>query len=184
MVKTNKLLKEIEQKAKSELLPIVGRKKGKLLVELVKKYKPQNILEIGTLVGYSSILMSQHLSKTGKITTIEINPKAASIAKENFEKAGTKNVSLVLGDAMKAIQNLDGPFDFVFLDAEKDEYYNYLLLIENKLSQKAIVVADNVKLFEDELRDYIEYVKGSDNYKSETHEFGDDAMEVSFKKNY
>ena len=180
-MRAKKVLKEIEQKSKEMFLPIVGRKKGKFLQDLIGEYKPQNVLEIGTLVGYSAILMSQHLPESGKITTVEINLEAAAVAKENFEKAGIKNIDLILGDAMKVIPNLEKEFDFVFLDAEKNEYYNYLLLIENKLAPNAIVAADNVKLFADELRDYLDYVRLGKNYKSETHEFGDDAMEVSYK---
>jgi predicted O-methyltransferase YrrM len=181
MIKTSKLLKEIEGNAKEMFLPIIGRKKGKLLEALVKQYQPQRVLEIGTLVGYSAILMNQHMPKNGTITTVESNAKAASVAKINFEKTRAKNISLIFGDAMKVIPGLSGPFDFVFLDAKKDEYYNYILLIENKLSEDAIIVADNIKMFEDEVRDYLEYVRESENYKSETYDFGDDAMEVSFK---
>jgi predicted O-methyltransferase YrrM len=177
----NKVLKEIEDKSHEISLPILGRRKGKFLASLVKKYKPKNILEVGSLVGYSSIIMSRYLPTKGRITTIEINPKAALLAKENFLKADKKNINLILGDAMKAIPNIEGPFDLVFLDAQKDEYYNYLLLAENKLSPNAIIVADNAKIFADEMRDYLEYVRDRKKYRSETYEFGDDAMEVSFR---
>jgi len=177
-----KVLKDIEKNSKKMSWPIVGPKKGKLLEKLIKHYKPKNVLEVGSLVGYSTILMAQHLPKGGKLTTIEINPEFGAIAQKNLDKAGLKkSVDLMLGDAMSVIPKLTGAFDMVFLDAAKDEYYNYLLLAENKLSPNAIVVADNVKIFEDELRDYLDYVRQNANYNSENYEFGDDAMEVSFR---
>lgn len=176
-------MREIEEKSKEIFLPIIGRKKGRLLEDLIKKYQPKKVLEIGCLVGYSSILMSKHLPEGSKIITIEINPSAAAMAKENFEKVGVKNIELILGDAMRVIPKLEGSFDFVFIDAEKDEYYSYLMLLEGKLSPKAILVADNVKIFGDEMRDYLEYIRESGNYTSENYEFGDDAMEVSFRLN-
>jgi predicted O-methyltransferase YrrM len=176
------ILKEIEKQSKEMSWPIIGPQKGKLLEKIVEYYQPKNILEVGTLVGYSSILMSLKLPAQGKITTIEINPKVASVAKKNFEKAGLKKtIKLVVGDAMAAIPKLQGPFDLLFLDGAKDEYYSYILLAENKLSPSAIVVADNVKLFEYELRDYLDYVRVNKNFDSEYYEFDDDAMEVSFK---
>ncbi len=177
-----KVLKDIEKNAKKMSWPIVGPKKGKLLEKLIKHYKPKNVLEVGSLVGYSAILMAQHMPEDGKIVTIEKSPKMAALAKENFAKAGfKKSIDLMVGDAMSVIPKLEGPFDIVFLDAAKDEYYNYLLLAENKLSPSAIIVADNVKIFETELRDYLDYVRINKNYESENYEFGNDAMEVSFK---
>ena len=176
-----KVLKDIEKEAKKMSWPIVGSKKGKLLKQLIKFYQPKNILEVGCLVGYSSILMSQSLPKDGKITTIEINPEIAKVAKSNFEKAGVKKlIDLEVGDAMKVIPKLSKTFDFVFLDAEKGEYYSYILLIENKLAPNAIIVADNVKMFENEVRDYLDYVRLNSHYESENFDFGNDAMEVSF----
>lgn len=177
-----KVLNEIEKNAKEMSWPIVGSKKGKLLEKLVKEYKPKNILEVGCLVGYSAILMGQHLKKDGKITTIEKSHNASEVAKENFEKVGLqKLIKLIEGDAMGIIPKLEGPFDMVFLDATKDEYYNYLLLAENKLAPKAIIVADNVKIFESDMKDFLDYVRAGKNYESETYDFGDDAIEVSFK---
>jgi len=181
-METRKVLKDIEKNSKKMSWPIVGPKKGKLLEKLIKHYKPKNVLEVGSLVGYSAILMGQHLQKNGKITAIEINPEFGAIARKNFETAGLKKyVDLIIGDAMSVIPKLARPFDMVFLDAAKDEYYSYLLLTENKLARNAIIVADNVKMFESQLRDYLDYVRQSVNYNSENYEFGDDAMEVSFR---
>ncbi len=174
------ILKEIEKSAGKKKWPIVNPIRGKLLAQLVKHYKPKNILEIGSLVGYSSILMAQNLQKGAKITTLEIDSKIAEIARKNLKKAGAeKSIELIVGDAMKTIPKLDGVFDMVFLDAVKDEYYSYLLIAENKLAPKAVIIADNVKIFEDELKEYLDYVRQSPNYESETFDFNQDAMEVS-----
>ena len=181
--KTKKILKEIEQEASKFNWPIVGVAKGKLLDKLVQEYKPKHILEIGTLVGYSAILMSQHLPKGGQIITIEINPDILPLARENFRKAGVKKkINIINDDAMKAIPKLPLEFDMVFIDANKDEYYNYILLAESKLSPNAIVVADNVKILEHDMKDYLDYVRYSKHYLSKTYDFGFDAMEVSFKQ--
>lgn len=172
------ILDEIEQ---MENLPIIGPVKGELLANLVKKHKPNNVLEIGSLVGYSTILIALNLPAGSKLTTIEKSPGLVKIAKRNIEKAClTEKVKVVEGDAIKVIPRIKANFDFVFLDAEKSEYLDYLRLIEPKMAKRCIVVADNVGVFKTTLSDYLTYVKK--NYKSRTHDFGFDAVEVSVKK--
>ena len=186
MATTNikKVLQDIEKKAKKMSWPIIGPEHGKILEKLIGERKPKRILEIGSLVGYSSILMSQYLPKSAKITTIEINPKFALLAQKNFKKAGVESlIEIITGDAMKVMPKLQDNFDMLFLDAAKDECYNYILLAENKLSPRVVVVADNVKIFENDMQDYLDYVRNSGKYESEKFDFGADAMEVSFKKN-
>jgi predicted O-methyltransferase YrrM len=146
----------------------------------LKRYRPRQVLEIGTLVGYSSILMGQHLPKDGAITTVEIDRDRAALAREHFKEAGlSERISLLIGPALKVIPRLQGPFDMLFLDAAKDEYYRYLKASEPKLGEHAVVVADNVKMFEDQLHDFLDYVQGSGKYRSSTFDFGFDAVEVS-----
>lgn len=177
------VLKEIEKKASHNSWPIIGPEKGKILEWLVTEYKPKRILEVGTFVGYSAILMAQHMPEDGKIISIEINKEASDLAKQNIKKAGfEKNIEVIHEDAMKAIPRLQEKFDLLFLDAIKNEYYNYLLLAENKLNPKAIIVADNVKLFEFEMADYLQYVREGDKFESKNYEFEDDAIEVSWLK--
>ena len=162
-------------------LPIVGPEKGRLLEKVVKERKPKIILEIGSLVGYSAILMGQHLKKGSKLITIEINEDIAKIAKENVKRAGLEDrVEAISGDAMKIIPKLKGPFDFLFIDGQKDEYYSYMLMTENELAPSAIIVGDNLKSFEHEMMDYLDYVRVNSHFMSETYDFGDDAMEVTF----
>lgn len=182
MGKADKVLKEIEKVASSvgkDYLPIVGREKGSLLEKLAKKTQPALVLEIGTLVGYSTMLMAKNMKK-GKIVTIEISKKNHEAAKLNIERAGLgKKVELLCGDALKIIPELEGPFDFVFIDAKKDDYFKYLRAAEPLMSRRAIVVADNAKRFAGQMGDFLEYVRKSGNYKSELFDFGFDGVEVS-----
>lgn len=176
------ILREIEEEAKHQFLPIIGPIKGKVLADVIKKYKPKTILEVGTLIGYSAVLMSQFLLRNGKIISIEIDSNIAKIAKQNFKKAGVdKKIDLKIGDALKVIPELKGPFDMLFLDAEKEEYLDYLKLAEGKLSDHAVVIADNVKIFAESMKDYLDYVRNSDRYQSQTYDFGFDAVEVSIR---
>mgnify|MGYP001593812857 CR=1 FL=1 len=176
-----KILEEIEEISKNHFLPIIGPVKGGALKELIKKYKPKNVLEIGSLVGYSAILMAVHLPARSKITTIEKSPGFAKIARKNVAKAKlSRKVKVIQGDAINVIPRLKGKFDFIFLDAEKGEYLDYIKLAESRMAKKCVVVADNVKIFRNTLSDYLNYVKS--NYKSRTYDFGFDAVEASVKK--
>ncbi len=160
-------------------LPIIGRKKGALLEKLVRKQKPKFILEIGTLVGYSAILMARNLKK-GKIISLEIDKNAAKIAQENIANADLSDkVEIVVGDAKKTIKKLDKRFDFIFIDAKKEEYFAYLKLLENKMKKGCVIVADNAKIFAEAMEDYLYHVRNSGVYKSEFYDFGTDGVEVS-----
>jgi predicted O-methyltransferase YrrM len=180
LVEAPSVLKDIERLASQYDLPIIGPEKGKVLVGALKRYRPRQVLEVGTLVGYSSILMGQHLPEGGTITTIEIDPERATLAREYFKEAGlSERINLLIGPALKVIPRLHGPFGMLFLDAAKGEYYRYLKASEPKLDKHAIVVADNVKIFKNQLGDFLGYVRESGKYRSRTFDFGFDAVEVS-----
>ena len=185
MKKADVVLKEIEKQTEKKFMPILSYlvpKKKKFMEELVKKHKPKRTLEIGTLVGYSSILIAKNTR--GKIITIEINPNIAKEAEKNIAKAGfSKRIKIINGNAIAVIPKLKGKFDFVFIDAAKDEYFQYLLSVEKKLNKKAVIVADNTKIFEDTMKDYLDYVRYSGRYENTAYDFGSDGMEVSVKKN-
>jgi len=175
------ILKEIEEEAERYGLPIIGREKGKVLIDIIKQYKPKTILEIGTLIGYSAILMAFHM-ENGKIYTIEINEKNAKKAIQNIKRAKLEDkIEVFIGDAKQIIPQMNIFFDMLFIDAEKSEYYTYLKLSEPKLNKNAIIVADNVKMAQSRMKDYLEYVRNSGKYKSMNIDFGFDAVEVSFK---
>ena len=191
-----RLLRDLEQVARREHLPSIGPVKGKIISDVIKKYGPTSILEIGTLHGYSAILMTSLLPHDGKLITIEIDKNLANIARKNIDKAGGRlsdKIQVIYHNAIDAIPTLSGhKFDMVFLDAVKDEYLQYLRLIEQKnlIKEHSIVVADNVILYENEMKDYLEYVRNSGKYKSQTTETTleftkkvKDALEISIKSN-
>ena len=186
------LLRELEQIAKSEHLPSIGPIKGKIISDIIKRYKPTKILEIGTLHGYSAILMVDLLFDDGKLITIEIDKNLADIARKNIAKAGLSDkIEVISGNALEVIPTLTGyKFDLIFLDAAKSEYLQYLRLLEEKhlMKKDSVVMADNVILYENEMKDYLEYVRSSDRYKSQTTETTlefnknvKDALEISLR---
>ena len=148
---TQKVLKRLERMGESKLLPSIGPIKGKIIADVIENYKPKNILEIGTLYGYSAILMSSLLpdENSGKVITIEIDKEYANIARKNVQDAAlASKVNVVVGDALEVIPKLHQEFDMVFLDATKEDYFKYLRLVEKNLKKGAVVVADNVGRFE------------------------------------
>jgi predicted O-methyltransferase YrrM len=119
---------------------------GRLLQVLVMQSGAQRILEIGTLFGYSTVLMARALEPGGKITTLEVAPKHAELAQSNFERAGVaERVELLLGPAIESLHGLEGQvFDFVFIDADKASYPRYLESALRLTRPGATIVADNV----------------------------------------
>jgi len=191
---THKVLKRLERMAEEESLPSIGPVKGKIIEDMIQDYKPKRILEIGTLYGYSAILMGSMLPEEqeqnhGKVTSIEIDKKFANIARKNIEDAALdKKVEVLCGDALDIIPKLNEKFGMVFLDGTKEEYFKYLKLVENNVEKGAVIVADNVGVFETSMRDYLEYVRNSGRYNSRTLETElefdsntKDAIEVSIK---
>ncbi|HET7147634.1 MAG TPA: CmcI family methyltransferase [Candidatus Nitrosopolaris sp.] len=189
---THKVLKRLERMAEEGSLPSIGPVKGKIIEDVIQNYKPRRILEIGSLYGYSAILMGRILpdgQNQGKVTTIEIDRESSDIARKNIEDAALdEKVEVIEGDGLDIIPNLNEKFDMVFLDGTKEEYFRYIKLVEKNLEKGAVVVADNVGVFETSMRDYLKYVRNSGRYNSkvlETElEFNSntkDAIEVSIK---
>ncbi len=165
-----------------EFLPIIGPDKGKVLVEAIRKVKHKHVLEVGTLIGYSAILIGKELDETARITTIEIHAKEARAAEQNIERAEIPpKVKVIVGDALEVIPTLKGCFDAVFIDAEKTKYLQYLKLMEDKLHEGTVIVADNAGIFADQMQDYLGYVRSSGRYKSKFVQVGEDGVEISIK---
>lgn len=199
-----KILAEIEETARKEFLPSIGPIKGKIIEDVIKQYKPKKVLEIGTLHGYSAILIA-NIILTGKydnenfnsersstepiLISVEKDQKLANIARKNIEKARlSEKIQVINGDALEIIPRLKSKFNMIFLDATKSEYLKYLQLIEkfSLLNKRAVVVADNVLIYENEMKDYLDYVRNSGKYISRTTETSleftknvKDALEVS-----
>ena len=117
--------------------PVVGR----LLEFLVWSLQPQLILEIGTYSGYSALSMARALPPGGRIITLEADPERAAFARRHIERHG--RISVREGDALESIADLDGPFDMVFIDANKDGYVDYYEAVLPKLAPHGLIAADN-----------------------------------------
>jgi predicted O-methyltransferase YrrM len=184
------VMREIEEMGKKSFIPSIGPVKGKILAEVVRKFKPRKTLEVGALYGYSAILIAKNSPANAEITSVEKNPEHARITEQNVERAKLKDqIKVIQGDAMEILPKLPGPFDLVFLDAEKTQYLDYLKAVEDKLHQGSVVVADNVGVFQDQMQNYLHYVRNTGRYRSRTVEtlleFSDttkDAMEISEKR--
>jgi predicted O-methyltransferase YrrM len=178
----SELLRLIEKASEKIFLPIIGPHKGKYLAEEVRNTKPRRILEVGTLIGYSTILMGKELGAEAEIVTIEIHRDEAELAGKNIVKANIlPKIKIIVGDALQVIPTLVGQFDFAFIDAEKSEYFRYLKLIEGKLRKEAVVFADNAGVFADQMGDYLDYVRNSGKYRSRYIQVGGDGIEISVK---
>lgn len=177
------VLKRIQEDAGRSWLPIIGPEKGRILADIIHMHHPKRILEVGTLVGYSAIIMGRELEGGGEIITIEIDENEAETARRNIHEAGLSDmVKVVTGDAVGIIPQLDGFFDMVFLDAVKHQYLTYLKLVEDKLGEGAVIVADNVGWSSYSMRDFLDYVRKSGKYESEYISVAGDMMEMSIKR--
>ena len=140
------ILDEEKAFAKENYIPIIRPESAKILYDLVKKYNPSSILEIGTAIGFSGSIMLSSVDAT--LTTIELKEHLYSRAKVVFDKVGyTSRVIQILGDAKVEIENLANDkkkFDFIFLDGPKGQYIHYLPCLTDLLSDGGVIVADNV----------------------------------------
>jgi predicted O-methyltransferase YrrM len=165
-----KLLKELEKidaEEREKELPAEVRMRnitpevGLFLNMLVKLTKSKNVLEIGTSNGYSTIWLGLGVKENnGQLITLEIDARKIALAKENLKRAGLSDVVLIIeGNAKETISKLDKEFDFIFLDAEKEDYIEYFDLIFPKVKPGGVIVADNVISHAEELSGYLEHVR-------------------------
>lgn len=190
----SKVMKELEFEAETYNIPIIRESERQLLFKTVYENKPKRILEIGTAIGFSALLMAT-ANDDVIIDTVEKDTKRFERAKKAIEDANmTERINCISGDADKVISELSGNYDFVYLDGPKGQYLNHLKKIEKILSEKAVIVADNV-LFKGlvksveypphryrtivvRLREYLEYVNRE--YSTVIYEEGD-GMAISFR---
>jgi predicted O-methyltransferase YrrM len=138
------LMRQMEELAEREGVPIVHWETGRFLAIQVRVLDPQQVLEVGTAIGYSTLHMAEQLGR-GRIITIERDPIRVRQATDFLTRAGVADrVEIIEADAMQAIEDLPGPFDLLFLDASKDEYAEYLRKAEPKASDGALLVVDNL----------------------------------------
>lgn len=139
------ILEEMKIYAKENFVPIVQKETGKFLEFMVTVKKPLKILELGTAIGYSSILMSMYSGKTTRITTIERDDKMIELAKSNIKKYGYEDrIQVLPGECLEMLKSLTGKFDMIFMDAGKGHYNHFLPECLRLLNEDGIIVADNV----------------------------------------
>lgn len=137
------VMAEMEVLAERDSVPIVHWEAGRFLATLCRAADPR-VLEVGTAIGYSALHMAQAL-ENGKLVTLEIDPARAATARKFLDDAGVGDrVEIVEGDARETIPGLEGPFDLLFLDAAKDQYREYLELAEPLVSDRGLLVVDNL----------------------------------------
>ena len=137
---------EMRQFAALENVPILAVTSAEKLIEVVKETKPKRILEIGTAIGYSALLMIKSADASASLTTIEMDPERAALARRFIAKADElRRIEIIEGDAAQILPRLEGRYDFIFIDGPKGQYLRQLkMLLPEKLAEKATVIADNV----------------------------------------
>ena len=139
------LIEHIAETAVKNRVPIIRRETAALLKTMVTLVSPVRILEVGTAVGYSALLMASVMPENCRITTIEKYEKRIPIAKRNFERAGKEPcITLLEGDAEEILGTLSGPYDFIFMDAAKGQYMHWLPQILRLLPSGGVLLSDNV----------------------------------------
>lgn len=138
-------LDEIEKRAIETQVPVIRRPVQSLLKFLLACAKPKQILEVGTAIGFSALLMSEYAPRDCHVTTIEKYDKRISLARENFRKAGAEGrITLLEGDAAEVLKELEGSYDLIFMDAAKGQYLHFLPDVMRLLAPGGLLVSDNV----------------------------------------
>ncbi len=138
-------LNEIEKFALETEVPIIRKEMQTFLRFLLTMRRPMKILEVGTAIGFSALLMSEYAPQGCQITTIEKYEPRIPIARENFRKAGKEEcITLLEGDATDILQQLDGAYDLIFMDAAKGQYIHFMPDILRLLAEDGLLISDNV----------------------------------------
>ena len=180
MTKTAARMLRLMDRAVTEWhIPVIGKEKGRVLRRLLAKHQPRRGIEVGTLFGYSAILIGGNMPRGGHLTCVEQNPYLAKFALSNAEHAGLKGrVKVVVGDALRVLPLLRGPVDFLLLDAKKEDYLDYLRAVQPRLVKGALVVADNTGIYRRDVKSYLDTVRSAP-WETREYDFGFDCMEVS-----
>lgn len=157
---------------------------GRLLYDLIMENGYKRGLEIGTSNGYSGLWLGLAFQKNGgKLITLEIEPKRAKEAQENFKRAGLDNViESRVNDALKEIPKLEGEFDFVFIDAWKPDYIQYLKLIKGKMKPGGVITAHNVLNAGRDMQDFLSAIKTDPDFETKIVNSSYSGVSVSFVK--
>ncbi len=195
---SNGILKDLEKYALDYHIPIVQPEVAQLLKVLLKIKKPNSILEIGTAIGYSAIIMAENTSPNCKITSIERRRDMVEKAIENIGKTPFKDrITILEGEAEEVLLNLNDKYDFIFLDAAKGQYMEFFNRCINLLDRDGIIVSDNVlykgmvatdklvvrrkKTIVKRLRKYLQYINEIQGYTSCVIPIGD-GLAITYKE--
>ena len=187
---TEQLLREMEAYAASEHVPIINARGREVLVGAVRACRPRRVLEIGTAIGYSALLIAMHAAPDAEITTLELDEERAVRAQEYWYRSIYEGkLHLLQGDAGERLLSLRGKFDFVFIDAAKGQYVDYFHKVLPLLTEHAVIAADNVlfrgyvmssepaprryRTIVRRLREYIELVSHTPGLETRIYENGD-----------
>lgn len=193
----NEFLSEMESYADENNVPIVHPEVAQFLRVMIRMNNPKSVLEVGTAIGYSALVMASCMNR-GKILTIERNKDIINIAKKNIEENGFKDrIFIIEGDAEEELEKLDEKFDFIFLDASKGHYKEFFSIFIDKLNPGGVVVSDNIlykgmiatdelvirrkKTIVKRMRDYLEYISNEDRLETTIIPIGD-GVAISYKK--
>lgn len=191
-------LKQIVKEARQKHIPLLLDESAEFLLKFLKDKNFENILEIGTAVGYSGILFLQS-QKNAQLTTIDIDENAQKIARQNFENFGVLNrANLIAGDAKDVLPKLQNKFDLIFLDGPKGQYIKYLPYIKKLLKSGGYLIADNIffhgkvklegfvphkhRTIVVNLRKFIDTIQTDDDLITDIYEIGD-GISISKLKN-
>ena len=195
----NPVIEAIEQEALDSFVPIIRKETQSFLKVMMLMNRPARVLEVGTAVGFSAILMSEYLPEGSHITTIENYEKRIPIARNNFKRAWKEEqITLIEGDALEVMKTLEGPYDFIFMDAAKGQYIHYMPETVRLLSDGGILMSDNVlqdgdiiesrfaverrnRTIHSRMRDYLYELKHSDVLETSIIPLGD-GVALSIKK--
>ena len=142
---SGQFLDQLELQAKKDRVPIIRREMQSFLKVLLQIKKPTKILEVGTAVGFSALLMAKYTPEDTRIVTIEKYEKRIPVAKANFQAAGMDHrITLLEGDALEILREMEDSFDFIFMDAAKGQYIHFYPEVMRLLAPEGILVSDNV----------------------------------------
>lgn len=195
---TDGLLKELEDYAQENSVPIVHKEVADLLKVLLKMQRPKKILEVGCAIGYSSILFATTCEGNVDIITCERNPIMIEKATENIKRAGfDNNINILEGDAAELLKNVEGEFDMIFLDAAKGQYKLFYDLVIDKLKVGGVLISDNIlykgmiadddlvvrrkKTIVKRMRNYLDYICNCDYLSTSLLPMGD-GVAISYKE--
>ena len=183
------LLEQIEKEAMDTYVPIIRKETQSFLKVVLMMKQPSRILEIGTAIGFSALLMSEYMPKDGRITTIEKYEKRIPIARENFRRAGKEGqITLMEGDALEVMRTLDEPYDLIFMDAAKGQYIHYLpeavsdnVLQDGDVIESRFAVERRNRTIHSRMREYLYELKHHGQLTTSILPLGD-GVAISVKK--